>query len=180
MNGEQSHSTQRVLRSLLLGQEPVKTRYVVLLAVGFLVTVSAFDYVLQVLPYGAVPNVMYGFRDAFLIDSGLGQVKLTFAPGVVVIVSLAAIHSYFNAGYLPSLLLATAPTYATFIFTVPGPVTGVVIPVGDHVVFAPVWAALHVFPNTLVFGTIGYILGIALQYHYRRGIPVPVREGERI
>lgn len=155
-----------------------RTRRAGLLTGTFLVLVSAFDYLLHVLPSESIPAFVYGVRHAFLIASELGQVTLTFAPGVVVIFGLAAIHAAINAGYLPSLLLATAPTYATYIFTVPGPVTGVVVPVGDHVVFAPVWAAFHVVPTALVVGTIGFLSGIVFQYFTGGAPPVPGRQGE--
>ena len=157
------------LRRLFLGYEWVVTRRALLLAVGFLVAVGGIDLALSIVVYGTIPEFVYGFRDAFLLESDFDLLaEPWFGAGTVVVVGLAAVHAYRNEGYLPSLLLATAPIYATYLFTVPGPVTGPVVPVADHVVFAPNWAARHVLPNTVAYGTVGFVLGIGIRYTRRR------------
>lgn len=60
-------------------------------------------------------------------------------------------------------MLATAPVYPNVLFSVPGPATGPVVPLGEAVV-APHWAALHVLANTVAFGTVGFVLGLALRH----------------
>lgn len=171
MNIGQSRSTSNLLKSLLLGEEWAKTQRALLLAAGFLVVLGGFDLILQSISHHTVPRFVYGFRRAFLIETGYGQlVDLAYQPGFFVAVGLAAIQAYFNAGYLPSILLATAPIYPVFVFTVPGPRTLAVIRLGDDLVFAPYWAAEHVLPNTITYGTIGFLIGIGLQYTIRRSM----------
>lgn len=170
------------LDRLLLGTEREITRRALLLAVGYFVAISGFTLVLSSVSYGAVPDFVYGFRHAYLIESDVDLwMEVRFTTGHVIVLGFAATHAYLNEGYLPSLILATAPIYATLVFTVPGPVTGIVVPVTEDTVFAPHWAARHVIPNTLAYGTIGFLLGSCLRYLYRRATVglLPAKE-ERI
>lgn len=107
-------STRYTVGDLLLGRERSRTRRALALAVGYFVVASALAVTLRSLRYGAVPEFVYRFQHPFLIDTGFGQlVDTDFAPGLVVVVGPAAVHAYLNAGYLPSLLLATAPIGAS-------------------------------------------------------------------
>lgn len=163
-----------VLADLLVGRSRSRTRRALVLSAAYFLVGSGLAATVQGLPYEAIPRFAYGFQNAVLIATGFGQfVDFVFAPGLVVVVGLAAIHAALNAGYLTSLLLATAPVYPHFLFTVPGPATVPAVHVGE-VVVAPVWAALHVLPNTVAFGTLGFVLGLALRHAARRRSATPL------
>lgn len=92
---------------------------------------------------------------------------------MILIGGLALIHAYLNEGLFPSLILATAPYYASYLFTVTGPRTGVVLTINDDLVVAPVWAAIHVFPNALLYGTLGFLTGLGARSLKRRESTFP-------
>lgn len=126
---------------------------------GFFIGIAGFDLLLGLVPFERIPGVTWDVQHAVLIGSKVDLLaEVALVPGLVIVVGPAAIHASLNAGALPSPVLATAPTYAMFVFTVPGPVSGVIIPFAD-VVFAPLWAAIHVLPNTVAYGTTGFLSG---------------------
>lgn len=96
--------------------------------------------------------------------AGNGVGSIVFGFGAVLIGGLALIQSYFDGGYVPGLLLAAAPGYGYYLFTVDGPVTGPVFLLGDGLVAAPLWAVMRLAPDVLVFGTLGYLLGAGIRY----------------
>lgn len=156
---------------LLFGERWSMTKRALLLSVGFFSAIGAATTVALTFtpPVGETglgtvwyETMSYAFRSTNVHPS-VDPVGL----GAFWIAGLALIHAYLNAGYVPSLILATAPMYAFYVFTVGGP-TGLVLPVHADLVIAPVWAARHVFPNSFAYGTLGFLLGLGLRYIRRR------------
>lgn len=136
---------------------------------GLLLVISAYNLAIHLIPYEKFPDWGFGLQHVLLIQTGNDlSPELVFTKGLIVIVGFAAIHAYYNSGYLTSLLLATTPTYSMYVFTVPGPSTELLTPLNSDVVFAPIWAAIHVLPNTILFGTIGFLLGVSLRQLWKR------------
>lgn len=97
---------------------------------------------------------------------GFGSIVLGW--GAVLIGGLALIASLRNCGYIPSLILAAAPGAGYYLFNIPGPYAGITIPIHDYLVITPpTWAAVHLLPDVVQFGTIGYLLGTLIRHRYR-------------
>lgn len=153
------------LRRALLGVEWTMTRRALLLAAAYFLVVAAGNVAALTAPeafgiWWKVASFTFKFSDwHVLVDGG---------PGVVLVVGLALVQTALNEGYLPSLALATAPYYAYYLFTVDGPATGPVLAIHENLVVAPVWAAVHVVPNALAYGTLGFLLGLGVRRYRRR------------
>lgn len=163
------------LGRLLVGETRSSTRRVLLLALVFFPVIAGLNLIISSYPAAEIPWVLDGFRHAFVISITFSKL-VVFGPGVVVIAGLAALVAYLNKGYIPSLILATAPVYSNYTFTLPGPVLGPVIRISEGLVFAPYWAALHVLPTALVYGTAGFLVGLGLRYLYQEFILTPNSE----
>lgn len=164
--------TELSLEHLLLGERWSMTRRALLFSAGSFSVVAVANGL--ALTFSAPPgesslgDVWWGVMDLLFGFSGVGLMIDVVGLGVFLIAGLALIHAYLNQGYLPSLVLAAAPYYAFYVFTVDGPAYGLVVAVHDDFVIAPSWAARHVFPNAFVYGSLGFLLGLGLRYVYRR------------
>lgn len=163
------------IRRLLVGESRSRTRRVILLAIVFFLATAGLNLALSSYSVAEIPWVFYSFQDAFVLYITFSKL-VVLGPGVVVIAGLAAIVAYLNKGYVPSLILATAPVYSNYTFTLPGPVIGPVIRINKDLVAAPHWAALHVLPTAVVFGTAGFLVGLGLRYLYREATVAPSSE----
>ena len=161
------------LGRLLVGETRSSTRRVLLLALVYFLVIAGLNLIISSYPAAEIPWVLDGFRHAFVISITFSKL-VVFGPGVVVIAGLAALVAYLNKGYIPSLILATAPVYSNYTFTLPGPVP--IIRINEGLVFAPYWAALHVLPTALVYGTAGFLVGLGLRYLYQEFILTPNSE----
>lgn len=142
-----NEDTRRAVRSLVVGASPARTRRAVALA-GALCAATASLRALA--PGSALHDCCHAYVFAVLEPfalSNAGLVALPFATAGVTMVGLAAIHAAANEGYVPSILLAAAPTFGLYAVNGPG--------------VAPVWAAALVLPTALQYGTVGYLLGLA-------------------
>jgi hypothetical protein len=161
------------LGRLLVGEARSSTRRVLLLALVYFLVIAGLNLIISSYPAAEIPWVLDGFRHAFVISITFSKL-VVFGPGVVVIAGLAALVAYLNKGYISSLILATAPVYSNYAFTLPGPV--LMIRINEGLVFAPYWAALHVLPTALVYGTAGFLVGLGLRYLYQEFILTPNSE----
>jgi hypothetical protein len=91
----------------------------------------------------------FGLLHAFTLEASPAAIPIE-GFGVVTMFTLAGIHAYLNEGYVPSLLLAAAPSYGQYVFNGPGA--------------APLWAAEYVLPFAVTAGTLGFLAGIAFRW----------------
>lgn len=142
---------QRVLQLLVTGADRSRTRSALLLAAGLGVATA----LLRIVAPGT-PGVgyVYGILHAFTLEANPAAVPVE-GVGVVTLFALAGIHAYLNEGYVPSLVLATAPSYGQYVFNGPGA--------------APVWAAEYVLPFAVTAGTLGFLAGIAVRWYRNAG-----------
>lgn len=139
-------------RSLLLGKVWWRTRRALVLTAGFLIGAAMLRAFAPGSPLHAcchhlVFAAVQGFVDltgnGYFTENGIVGLAL-FGMG-----SLAAINAYLNEGYLPSIILAAAPAYGFYVFNGPGA--------------GPVWAAGIVLPYAVLYGTIGFLIGMGLR-----------------
>lgn len=170
MAGQNPHLETSFWR-LLSGERWSITRRALVLSSGFFSVVGAANIVaLTFKPSIGESNVGTFWWEMMNYSFGF----TTFSPsvdlvgaGAFLVSGLALVHGYLNKGYVPSLVLATAPMYANFVSTIDGPV-GLVLPIHGNLVVAPFWAASHVLPNSVAYGTLGFLLGLGLQYFQRQ------------
>jgi hypothetical protein len=104
---------------------------------------------------GETPLLLY-VRETFRL-AGVGSHRLgglLWVPGYVLVIGLAATHAYFNAGYLPSVLLAVSPNIGIAIWVIQG--------FDEYVAFMP-WRFVGILPEGLLVATLGFLLGLGLR-----------------
>lgn len=99
---------------------------------------------------------VFGILHAFTLEATPAAIP-TEGFGVVTMFGLATIHAFLNEGYVPSLILAMAPSYGNYVFNGPGA--------------APVWALVYILPYVLTVGTLGFLLGSTLRWFRGRDAP---------
>lgn len=148
------HQSQRVIQLLLTGIDRSRTLSAFALAVGLGIATALLRIYA---PHTPGIGFVFAVLHAFTLEA-TPAAMLTEGIGVVTLFALAAIHAYLNEGYLPSLVLATAPSYGNYVFNGPGA--------------APFWAAEYVLPFALTVGTVGFLLGIGLRrYRWQNDTP---------
>lgn len=101
-------------------------------------------------PHTPSVGLVFGFLHVFTLEASPAAMPVE-GFGVVTLFVLASIHAYLNEGYVPSLVLATAPSYGQYVFNGPSA--------------APVWAAEYVLPFAVTMGTLGFLVGLAFRWY---------------
>ncbi|MFB6196645.1 MAG: hypothetical protein ABEI52_00025 [Halobacteriaceae archaeon] len=138
--------SRRVLRLVLTGVDGSRTVVALALAVGLGVGTAL---VRLYAPSTPGVGVEFALLHAFTLEAS-PPAMLTEGIGVLTLCALAGIHGFLNEGYIPSLVLATAPSYGVYVFNGPGA--------------APFWAATYVLPFAVTAGTVGFLLGIGIRW----------------
>lgn len=143
--------TDRLRRVVLRGADADRTARVLALAV----ILACATALLRVIAPGT-PGVgaAFGILHAFTLEANPAALPIE-GFGVLTLFGLAAIRAYLNKGHVPSLVLATAPSYGNYVFNGPGA--------------APVWAAEYVLPFALTAGPLGFLVGVGRRWYRRRG-----------
>lgn len=150
MNGDAER-----LDRLLVGEDKRRTRRAVVLAGVLMVAAMVADYLALSYHVGTVETTFFiEFRWAFTLAPiwERGLTSPTQVYGYILVVGLAAIHSYFNSGYLTSVLLASAPPIGTAFWYIGG--------MDEYLFFAPELVFSNVFPEAPIMATLGFILGL--------------------
>ncbi|WP_435064441.1 hypothetical protein [Halobaculum sp. EA56] len=153
-------------RSLLIGEERRLTAVAILAAVVLFVAAAAVEYTWISLCVqrraGCYPNETLLFRVSNVLESGPHM----WWYDEFLVVALAGLHAYFNRGYVPSLLLASAPQLGGLLFWIGGSVSDPALE------FHPENAVVR-FPLAVVLlASVGFVCGIgarALARRIRRG-----------
>lgn len=165
MAGDRGVSLTR--ERLIIGTNRQTTRHTVLLSGGYFAAVVVANLIALTLLHTGAGRVWWrAMRVAF--HAGGGTILLGFGVGAVLLVGLAMVPATLDAGYLPSVILGAAPMYASYVVTASGPPGWPGLVVHDTLVVAPLWAALRVAPNAVIYGTIGFVLGVAIRHLHRR------------
>lgn len=147
---------RRVLQLVLTGADRSRTRRALVLAVGLSVGTAV---VRIYAPSTPGIGLVFGVLHAFTLEATPTAMP-TDGFGAMTLAGLAAMHAYLNEGYVPSLVLAMAPSYGLYVFNGPGA--------------APLWAAAYVLPYVATAGTLGFILGGSLRWVRRRSHPATI------
>jgi hypothetical protein len=143
------------LRTLLVGESRARTRRALVLAVGFLVGLAALEYVFLLGPDHEVIDAAWR---AYVLEPNLAVALDRGSFGAFLVVGLATIQASLNEGYLPSLLLASAPVFGAGLWSLGGPFRDV------DIYLDPASAVRRTFPEAVAFATVGFLVGLALRW----------------
>jgi len=153
--GTSGESSSGRLRLLLVGESRARTRRALALAAGLLVGFAALEYAVLLGPDHELVDAIWR---AFVLEADLATAADHGTLGAALVGGLAAIQASLNEGYLPSLLLASAPVFGASLWTI-----------GSRVRVAnlhldPASAVRRTFPEALLFATVGFLVGLALRW----------------
>lgn len=146
------------LKRLVVGEERRRTRVAVVFAGVLLVVAMTVDYLALAYYVGTVETPFFGsFREVFTLAPiwERGLASPTWVYGYILVVGLAAIHAYYNSGYLTSVVLASAPSIGTAFWSIGG--------IDEYMVFTPELVFGRVFPEAPIMATLGFLIGLGFR-----------------
>lgn len=156
---EEARDGHDLLVRVFWGRKRAVTMRAIAFAVALFVVVAIFEYANM----AAYENVVYFDIPRASWDYGLwGPFRKAFRhPGLII--GLAAVHAYLNEGYLPSVLLASAPIHGVKIWVYYGPHPGPYVLILRPLVGYWEWA-LGVPLYALPLATLGFIVGFVVRW----------------
>lgn len=172
-------STAGGLRLLLVGEERRLTRaavgaagllFFIAMVVEYLALAPSLGAQYLILDVLGPIRTVFAFYDLFG-TGGLGP-PLLWVYTYLLVAGLAAVHAYFNLGYLTSLMLALAPSFGSALWVIDGVWTSSGYE-PQHMLLTPM-GALKILPGGLLVATLGFLIGAALRSIHH---PSPTPDG---
>lgn len=140
------------LTDLILGEQWSRTRRALVLTAAFVIATTISEYALFLTKFekGWIETL----HEVFFLD---GYLPSWHATGAFFVIGLAALHSYLNEGYLPSVLLGWSPAFGNLSWTFRR-LSGV-----EQYYYDPVAAFERTFPEAVVLATLGFVFGVGLR-----------------
>lgn len=144
---------------VLFGRSRAVSIRAVAFAVALFIVVALFAYATM----AASENVVYFDvpRGSFDSPLWLGFERAFRHPGLVV--GLAALHAYLNEGYLPAVLLASAPFLGMNIWIYHGPYPGPYVLILKPLVGSWGWLP-YVIRVVFPWATLGFLVGVVVRW----------------
>lgn len=152
------------LRPMVLGEDPRLTRAAVAGA-GMLFLIATVVAYVALSPYIESHYPVFDFfgyfRTVFNLRDPFSPL-FTWVYTYLLVAGLAAVHAYFNLGYLTSILLALSPSIGTALWTIHGSYTNNGFE-EQYVGLEPM-QVFQILPEGLLVATLGFLVGAALRY----------------
>jgi hypothetical protein len=150
------------ITALLIGATAPRARRAVGLAAGLFLAGAALEY--AVLRTGFDDGLLVAIHGGFRVRDFLAgdpAVSTVIAAGNLVVLGLAAVYAYLNAGYLVSVLLGWSVAAGNLVWTVGSPTEIANLRLDPAAAFA------RTFPEAVVLATVGFALGFLLRRLWR-------------
>lgn len=165
------------LRPLVLGEDRRLTRAAIGWAGALFLIAMVVDYVAlspyieahyPIFDFFGYVRTVFSFYDPFS-NGGMGP-PLLWVYTYLLVAGLAAVHTYFNLGYLTSLLLALSPSIGTALWVIDGVWTSSGFE-EQHMMLTPM-GPLAILPEGIIVATLGFLIGAVLR-SVRHPSPTP-------
>lgn len=160
MNDEREHLRRLLaeyLEGLLLGERRRLTVAGLVISGVLILVASVVEYLVLAREIAGGDPHLLGLRRTFrLLPFWEHALPLEmWLYGYLLVIMLAAVYAYFNAGYLVSVFLAISPNVGIALWSIHG--------MDEYVTLTPLMVFERVLPEGPLVATFGFLLGLAIR-----------------